>query len=878
MSGGDDVGLSMSSSHQVYRGLSPTSSSRMENRIKELEEALEQERAAHFRTQKELDELHLYVQELQDKMETTEHDVSAQIEIVHRRDQELLKAKKDAELAITQSEANESLLKKRFQEQLNDLSEQLERANKAKSKVEKEKQSLVIEIEAVASQLETANKARDYAESKLDGMDDQLKRMKIQVDELTRSRDEMAGVRNKLTQENAELQRQVSALEANLDAFNKNKSQAQLKLESTQTKLEEEIRIHNQLQSQFSNLNDDFVRLHMELDEQTEANARLQAELQKAGADNQQLKAKHEKDITIITEELEDNKRKFGARLAELESQLDAAKSKAARLEKEKSKLTIEIENVMVNLDDANAALGDTSRRLKQAETGNSDLQRRVDELDRELQTASGDSRRFQEELIQLKKANEDLQAKVDALTRENNKLNEALRESESGNKDLTRQVQELTLIRSDLQGERDALHSELSEATDANRDLGARLDAANAALQQLKQEMENRLRDADEEIESLRKTSQRTIDELRANVVDLEGRLRNEASRLKSRYENERHELEMQVDVLGRNNAELTKSNKGLLAKLKETETSLENERRSLQESLDALAAAERKLVLLQSAVVDLEAQLIAAEKARKNAESELAESSSHVTEINITMQNLTNDKHRLEGDLAMLRQQLDDAATARRTAEERAERLGVEVARLTDQLRQEHDAATAADATRKKLETSLRELTVRLEEVESLGDGKKNVMRMQLRIDELEAELDMEQRRGRDSLAEIKKLQRQLADLRASSQSEHQLVIEYTETINSLEMKLLALRKQFEHSEEMLNITMGKYRKTQQLLEEAERRADRAGNVNVVRYSSTVIGGGGGGVGGFGGRGITRSRAMSVSRDTSTRRMSYY
>jgi len=69
-----------------------------------------------------------------------------------------------------------------------------------------------------------------------------------------------------------------------------------------------------------------------------------------------------------------------------------------------------------------------------------------------------------------------------------------------------------------------------------------------------------------------------------------------------------------------------------------------------------------------------------------------------------------------------------------------------------------------------------------------------------------------------------------------------------------------------------------MGKYRKTQQLLEEAERRADRAGSVNVVRYSSTVIGGGAGGAaGGVGGRGITRSRAMSVSRETS-RRMSYY
>lgn len=69
----------------------------------------------------------------------------------------------------------------------------------------------------------------------------------------------------------------------------------------------------------------------------------------------------------------------------------------------------------------------------------------------------------------------------------------------------MTRQLQELTIIRSDLQSERDALQSELSEATDANRDLGSRLDAANAALAQLKQDMDNRLRDADEEIENIR-------------------------------------------------------------------------------------------------------------------------------------------------------------------------------------------------------------------------------------------------------------------------------------------------------------------------------------------------------------------------------------
>ena len=58
----------------------------------------------------------------------------------------------------------------------------------------------------------------------------------------------------------------------------------------------------------------------------------------------------------------------------------------------------------------------------------------------------------------------------------------------------------------------------------------------------------------------------------------------------------------------------------------------------------------------------------------------------------------------------------------------------------------------------------------------------------------------------------------------------------------------------------EEVLGITMNKYRKTQQQLEEAERRADRAEKSITlnVRHSSTSLGGPRG------------QRAVSVSRET--------
>ena len=81
----------------------------------------------------------------------------------------------------------------------------------------------------------------------------------------------------------------------------------------------------------------------------------------------------------------------------------------------------------------------------------------------------------------------------------------DAVREAQGQNKDLSRQVQELTTLRAQLQAERDGLTAELAETRDALKDATARLDAANAALTQLRADMEHRLRDKDDEIDNIR-------------------------------------------------------------------------------------------------------------------------------------------------------------------------------------------------------------------------------------------------------------------------------------------------------------------------------------------------------------------------------------
>jgi len=57
-----------------------------------------------------------------------------QAETARRREQDIQKVKKEMELLNVQYESNEQSLKKRHQEQLNEVNDQLERANKQKSK------------------------------------------------------------------------------------------------------------------------------------------------------------------------------------------------------------------------------------------------------------------------------------------------------------------------------------------------------------------------------------------------------------------------------------------------------------------------------------------------------------------------------------------------------------------------------------------------------------------------------------------------------------------------------------------------------------------------------------------------------------------------
>lgn len=100
--------------------------------------------------------------------------------------------------------------------------------------------------------------------------------------------------------------------------------------------------------------------------------------------------------------------------------------------------------------------------------------------------------------------------------------------------------------------------------------------------------------------------------------------------------------------------------------------------------------------------------------------------------------MTSSATDKRRFEGDLATLHAELEEVLSARRAAEDRADRLQQELGRLADELRQEQDNYRNSDAQRRQLEVEIRQLAVKLEQAEAFGqrEAKRIVDKLQSRV----------------------------------------------------------------------------------------------------------------------------------------------
>merc|ERR1712045_35030 len=191
-----------------------------------------------------------------------------------------------------------------------------------------------------------------------------------------------------------------------------------------------------------------------------------------------------------------------------------------------------------------------------------------------------------------------------------------------------------------------------------------------------------------------------------------------------------------------------------------------------------------------------------------------------------------LINQKRKLETELQQAQGEVEESISECRNAEEKAKKAITDAALMAEELKKEQDQSSHLERMKKNMETTVKDLQLRLDEAEqvALKGGRKQVQKLEARLRELENELDAEQRRSADGIKASRKLERKVKEISYQAEEDKKNLVRIQDLVDKLQVKVKTYKRQSEDAEEVANSNLSKYRKVQHELDEAEERADMA------------------------------------------------
>merc|ERR1711862_591474 len=350
----------------------------------------------------------------------------------------------------------------------------------------------------------------------------------------------------------------------------------------------------------------------------------------------------------------------------------------------------------------------------------------KADDVTAEVDASQKECRNFNSELFRLKAAHEETTEQLDVVKRENKNLGDG-----------GRSIHELDKQRRRLEVEKEELQAALEEAEAALEQEENKVLRAQLELGQVRQEIDRKIQEKEEEFDNTRKNHQRAMDSMQASL-EAETRAKSEALRIKKKLESDINELEIALDHANKDNAEAQKSIKRYQNQLREVEGAYEEESRVRREIMEKGGLAERRANALQGELEEARALLDSADRGKKQAEMELADSRSAVNDMTNINSKASAEKRHFESAVHTLHAEIDDMLSQAKNSEEKAKKAMVDAARLADELRAEQDHANTQEKARRALASQITELEGRLQDANGLAakGGRAAMAKLEQRI----------------------------------------------------------------------------------------------------------------------------------------------
>jgi len=801
----------------------------LQGRVEEMEEELEAERQARAKAERQRSDLAREMESLGERLNEASGATAAQVELNKKRESEVNKLRKDLEECNIQHEAILASLKKKQADSVSEMSEQMDQLNKMKSKITQDSNKIMNEISDVRAATDEVARSKAGAEKSHGQLLTKLNDMTKKIDETNLNLGDYENSKRRTTAENAELLRQLQELSANASLMVKTKSALVSALDEQKAIADSVASDRVNLLGKFRNMEHAADGLKENYDEEVGAKENLARQLNKALGDADMWRQKYEIDGMGKAEELEMGKLKLQARLSESQALIEQLSLKLQQIEKAKTKAAADAQEMMVQLDQAQLLNAAMEKKAKQFDRIVGEWKSKVDSLGMDLDNAQKETRNVSSELFKVKSAYEESIIQLEEVRRENKMLSNEIKDIMDQITEGGRSIHEIDKIRKRLEAEKMELEAALSEAEGALEQEENKVLRASLELTQVKQEIERRIAQKEEEFATTKKNFGKALEGIQVALAD-ETKGKVEALRLKKKLDNDVIDLGVALEHANAANAESQRNIRLIQDNIRNVQKRFEDEVRAKAVATDNLLAADRRCNSNQNALEEARTLLDQADRNRRLVESELADTNENLSAQTCQNQAITGAKMKCEQEMATMGHDLDEMVSEAAMSEEKAQRAMIDAARLADELRAEQEMAMALERDKKLLEAQVKDASNRVDEAEqnALKGGKKAITKMETRVRELESELDVENRRCNDAQKNLRKSERHIKELSYQQDEDRKNHERMQGLIDQLQGKIKSYKKQIEEAEEIAALNLAKYRKVAGALGDAEAAAD--------------------------------------------------
>merc|ERR1711990_479439 len=593
------------------------------------------------------------------------------------------------------------------------------------------------EIGDVRAATDEVARSKASAEKSQRSLTATLNELTKKIEEVNLNLGDFEAGKRRITVENADLLRQLQELNANASLMTKTKSALVSALDEQKAIADNEAKERVSLLGKFRNMEHMADGLKENYDEEVCAKENLARQLNKALGDADMWRQEYEIDGIAKAEELEMAKMKLQARLSEGQATIEQLGLKLQQLEKAKAKAAADAADMAQQLDQAQILNAAMEKKAKQFDRIVGEWKHKVDGLGMDLDVAQKETRNISSELFRVKNAYDESILQLEEVRRENKVLSNEIKDIMDQISEGGRSIHEIDKIRKRLEAEKLELEAALSEAEGALEQEENKVLRSSLELTQVKQEIERRIAQKEDEFASTRKNFGKAIEGMQM-ALEAETKGKVEALRMKKKLDSDVIDLGVALEHANAANAESQRNISLIQGNIRNVQKRFEEESRAKAVATDNLISADRRANANQNAL----------EEARTLLEQELADTNESLSDQTCTNQAICGAKMKCEQEMGAMSHDLDEMVAEAGMSEDRAQRAMVDAARLADELRMEQEAAMGLERDKKLLEAQVKDAQNRVDEAEqnALKGGKKAMAKMETRIRELESEMDAE------------------------------------------------------------------------------------------------------------------------------------